>query len=284
MRRLLLCLGLLLLAGPAAGQHKGHAAAKAPEAFTATPAFAPDGALWLVRADADKVEVVRSTDLGRTFSTPVAVTPEPLNLDWGPDARARIAIDPQGDIVVTFAIFQDKNFNGRAFFARSSDNGQTWTERDLPTPPNGGVDIACDIAVQKNGTVHVVIETETCDDVECFDEWLYYTKSTNGGLTWSTPKLVADTNFASFSANSCPLAQDGRCIIGLGSIDVDNSGGPCNGTVYVTYADHAANGLGTVHHVAIPRNSWRVRALSRKQPSMRLVTSSVPMVAEFALL
>ena len=31
-----------------------------------------------------------------------------------------------------------------------------------------------------------------------------------------------------------------------------------------------------IRQVAMPRNSWRVRALSRKQPSMRLVTRSVP--------
>ena len=70
---------------------------------------------------------LRSTDLGQTFSAPVAVTPEPMNLDWGPDARARIAVDPKGGLVVTFAIFQDKNFNGRAFFARSTDNGASFT-------------------------------------------------------------------------------------------------------------------------------------------------------------
>ncbi len=33
---------------------------------------------------ADRIVVVRSTDLGKTFSEPVAVTPEPMNLDWGP--------------------------------------------------------------------------------------------------------------------------------------------------------------------------------------------------------
>ena len=81
-----------------------------------------------MRATADRVVVVKSTDLGRTFSAPVAVTPEPMNLDWGPDARARIAVDPKGGLVVTFAIFQDKNFNGRAFFARSSDGGASFTQ------------------------------------------------------------------------------------------------------------------------------------------------------------
>ncbi|MGZ3299268.1 MAG: sialidase family protein, partial [Asticcacaulis sp.] len=78
MRKLLLGLGLLLLGGTAAAQH--HHAASSQEAFTATPAFGPDGTLWLVRANADRVVVVKSTDLGRTFSAPVAVTPEPMNL------------------------------------------------------------------------------------------------------------------------------------------------------------------------------------------------------------
>lgn len=127
MRRLLFCLGAaLLLGGPAAAQHQ-HAA-RTPEAFTATPAFAPDGTLWLVRPEGGRIVVVRSTDLGRTFSAPVAVTPEPMNLDWGPDARARIAVDARGDVIVTFAIFQDKHFNGRAFISRSTDKGQSFSK------------------------------------------------------------------------------------------------------------------------------------------------------------
>src|SRR5260370_19579217 len=125
MRQLFLGLGLLLLGGPAAAPH--HPDASSQEAFTATPAFAPDGTLWLARANANQVVVVKSSDLGRTFSAPVAVTPQPMNLDWGPDARARIAVDPKGGLVVTFAIFQDKRFNGRAFSARSSDNGASFT-------------------------------------------------------------------------------------------------------------------------------------------------------------
>ena len=130
MRRLLLlCLALLLPAGIAVAQHNHAApAGGAPDAFTATPAFGPDGTLWLVRTEGSRVVVVRSSDLGRTFTTPVAVTPEPLNLDWGPDARARIAVDPKGVAIVTFAIFQDKNFNGRAFHARSTDNGATFSK------------------------------------------------------------------------------------------------------------------------------------------------------------
>jgi hypothetical protein len=118
---------MLLAAGSAAAQHHDHGGAT-PEAFTATPAFAPDGTLWLIRALTDNIVVAKSNNLGQTFSSPVVVTREPMNLDWGPDARPHIAIDAKGDLVVTFAIFQDKRFNGRAFFARSTDGGASFSK------------------------------------------------------------------------------------------------------------------------------------------------------------
>ena len=128
MRKLLLCLAALLAGGTAAAQHQhGKPGAGAPEAFTAAPAFGPDGTLWLVRPMVDRIVVTHSRDLGKTFSQPVVVTPEPMNLDWGPDARARIVVDDKGNLVVTFGTFQDKNFNGRAYFARSTDNGASFT-------------------------------------------------------------------------------------------------------------------------------------------------------------
>ena len=55
-----------------------------------TPAFAMDGTLWLAFSAAGKVLVTHSPDGGRTFTPPVAVNPEPLELDWGPDARPKI--------------------------------------------------------------------------------------------------------------------------------------------------------------------------------------------------
>jgi hypothetical protein len=151
MRKLLLGLGILLLGGGiAAAQHRHDASSQ--EAFTATPAFGPDGTLWLVRANADRVVVVKSSDLGRSFSAPVAVTPQPMNLDWGPDARARIAVDPKGGVVVTFAIFQDKRFNGRAFSARSSDNGVSFT-RPQPLTANTTSQRFENVAIDPDGRV-----------------------------------------------------------------------------------------------------------------------------------
>ena len=124
MRKFLPAFALLLLASAAAAQHQ-HGGSQ-PESFTATPAFGPDGTLWLARGSKDRVLVARSSDLGKSFVDPVSVTPGPISIDWGPDARPRIAVDPAGRLIVTWAIFQDQRFNGRAFFTRSTDNGASF--------------------------------------------------------------------------------------------------------------------------------------------------------------
>jgi len=127
MRPLLPFAALLLFTSTAVAQHQHGKPGSMPEAFTAAPAFGPDGTLWLAQPMVDRIAVLRSTDLGKTFAPPVMVTPEPMNLDWGPDARARIAVDAKGGLAVTFGVFQDKNFNGRAYFSRSSDAGASFT-------------------------------------------------------------------------------------------------------------------------------------------------------------
>ncbi len=128
-------------------------------------------------------------------------------------------------------------------FAYSSNNGVTWTEVDLPTAPVGGIDLGCEIAVQKNGTVHVVWESLTCG-TNCTDERMWYTKSTNGGVSWSTPVQVHDHNLNGFAAGTAskPPVSDNRGIAPFGAVDVDNSGGACDGTLYATFGDYTSGG------------------------------------------
>jgi hypothetical protein len=96
-------------------------------ATTATPYFALDGLLWLAFASGDRIFAAVSSDLGRTFAEPVAVTPEPLQLDWGPDARPQIVADKEGRVFVSYAIFRDKAFNGQVFYAYSADRGRSFS-------------------------------------------------------------------------------------------------------------------------------------------------------------
>lgn len=67
-----------------------------------------------------------------------------------------------------------------------------------------------------------------------------YTKSTDGGVTWSAPVAVRDFTLVGFSNANCPDAQNDRCINPFGAIAVDNSGGPCDGTLYASFSDYGA--------------------------------------------
>jgi len=134
---------------PALAQHHhGHGAQKsgakaAPKctettlacASTATPAFGPDGALWLTYAAAGHILVARSADGGATFEDPIQITSAPLQLDWGPDSRPKIAIGHDGAITIAFATFKDKAFNGQVFVSHSAV-GQPFTPpRPITTDP-----------------------------------------------------------------------------------------------------------------------------------------------------
>lgn len=128
--------------GATAHEHHGGAAEAPPAvvckgaglacATTATPAFAPDGALWLTWAADDRVWAARSADLGRNFGAPVAVTDAQLALplDNGPDARPRIVVGSDGALTVSFAT-RDAHYNGHAYVARSADGRSFSPPREI---------------------------------------------------------------------------------------------------------------------------------------------------------
>lgn len=126
-------------------------------------------------------------------------------------------------------------------FAYSTTNGASWTEVDIPTPSGGGLDLGCEMAIEENGTVHLIFDTLTCGASSCSNERMFYTKSTTGGASWSTPVLVHDFNLVAFSGANYPAAQDSRGINPFGAIDVDNSLSACNGRLYITYSDFGAS-------------------------------------------
>jgi hypothetical protein len=154
MRLVLPTLTLVVLAGAAAAQHQHQHQhhGNTPEAITATPAFAPDGTLWVARGTADRVLVAKSTDLGKTFSAAVSVTADPINIDWGPDSRPQLAVDKTGSLVVTYAIFQDKRFNGRVYATRSTNGGASFAA-PIPVTPDSTSQRFQTVGVDPDGRV-----------------------------------------------------------------------------------------------------------------------------------
>lgn len=185
--------------------------------------------------------VTRSVDGGATW-TPHGVVVSSWN-DSDLEDKNFYAIDnnPASPFFRRHYTCWDRNNNEK--FAFSTNGGVSWTEVDLPTSPFGGTDLGCEIEVEDNGTVHVIFNSLTCGTA-CTNEFTVYTKSTNGGASWSAPVLVRDFNLYGFGspAINCPAAQDDRCIGPFGAIGVDNSGGACDGTLYATFTDFLGAG------------------------------------------
>ncbi len=129
----------------------------------------------------------------------------------------------------------DRNNNER--MAYSTNSGVSWTQVDIPAAAVGTFDLGCEMAVDDDGTLHVIFDTLDCGSTSCTNERMFYTRSTNGGVSWSTPVLVQDFNLVSFSGANFPDAQDNRGANPFGAIAIDNSGGPCNGTLYAAFSD-----------------------------------------------
>jgi hypothetical protein len=276
MRLLFPLAALVLLASTAAAQHQQGRSGSAPEAFTAAPAFGSDGTLWLVRPMVDRIVVSRSTDLGKTFSTPVMVTPEPMNLDWGPDARARIAVDPKGGLIVTFGTFQDKNFNGRAYFARSNDGGASFTR---PRP------ITADTTSQR-------FEVADVDPTgRVFAAWLdkrTIAKARAAGRAYPGAALAyawedGDAGFGDTSValdNTCECCRLGLAFAGAGRPAVvfrNIFPGSVRDHGVITFRDPTTPG--PVRRVSV--DDWKIEACPHHGPSMAIAPDGSYHVAWF---
>lgn len=92
-------------------------------ANAATPFFNPDGTLFLTWTAGGAVSVAQSLDLGKSFSTPIAIANHGKSLDAGGDARPQIAADGVGNVFVAYAFFKDSNWNAQVNYVHSADGG-----------------------------------------------------------------------------------------------------------------------------------------------------------------
>jgi hypothetical protein len=199
-----------------AHQHSFRATCEEPTlkcASKVTPTFAPDGSLWLAWAAGGRVSVARSADLGRSFSPASAVNPDPLELDWGPDARPKIAVDAQGRVFVAFAIFKDKNFNGQVLFTRSTDGGSRFAP-PIPITADRESQRFESIALDSDGSLFAAwLDKRNRAPAKARNEpypgaALAFAWSKDNGVSISETSIVAD--------NTCECCRLGVAFAGLG--------------------------------------------------------------------
>ena len=277
-QRLFLALALSLSPGSALAQmshnhnHAAEAACDTTElrcATKVTPVFGQDGKLWLAWMAGGQVLVASSGDAGHTFASPAQVTQGKLDLDWGPDARPKIAVDRRGDIAVAFSIFRDRAFNGQVLVSRSTDAGKTF---DAPQPITDNMESQRfeALAFDADGTL--------------FAAWLdkrnRVPAQQGGGKYDGAALFFATSNDAGATYSQAKLAVESTCECCRLGLAFDQAGHPVvvfrnifEGSIrdhaIVTFAD--LNTPGEVHRVS--HDEWQIAACPHQGPSLSIALS-----------
>jgi hypothetical protein len=281
-RPLILALALVLYQGSARAQmnhnHASEAACETTElrcATKVTPIFGKDGTLWLAWMAGGQVTVASSRDGGRTLSTSAQVTQGTRDLDWGPDARPKIALDRNGDIALTFSTFRDKAFNGEVLYSRSTDGGRTFAPPQ-PITDNTESQRFDALGFDSDGTLFAAwLDKRNRVPVQQAGKKyegaaLFFASSKDGGATYSQAKMVVD--------NTCEC-----CRLGLA---FDPSGHPVivfRNIFEGSVRDHAivtftGEGIpGELHRVS--EDDWQVTACPHQGPSLAIAPSGTYHVA-----
>jgi hypothetical protein len=231
-----------------------------------TAAFGPDGTLWLAWMAGGQISVASSKDDGKSFSAPVQVTRERLDLDWGPDARPKIAVDKNGGIALAFAIFRDKAFNGQVLYTRSKDGGQSFAEVRPITANNESQRFEA-VALDADGSVFAawldkrnrVPAQQGGRNYE--GAGLFFASSNDGGATYSEARLAQD--------NTCECCRLGLAFAGPGRPVIvfrNIFQGGVRDHAIITFSDSVTPG--EIHRVSV--DDWQISACPHQGPSLSI--------------
>jgi hypothetical protein len=171
---------------------------QAASSSSPTPAFAPDGTLWITWVDGPNVWVSSSKDAGRTYTPAVRINSAPENIDAHGEARPKIAVGPGGEVYVSYTRKGEAPYTGDIRFSRRLTDG-----RFAPpvTVNDDGLAIGHrfdTLAVAPNGDVHVfwIDKRDLEAAIRKGDEYdgaaLYRAVSTDSGKTFAPNRKVKD--------------------------------------------------------------------------------------------
>jgi hypothetical protein len=226
-------------------------------AFSANGKFAYIAGLQANRSGTNGVVFERSSDNGTTWSAAHIAVYSLFGCSAGACGAAdkpQLQIDTNASSPYVNCLYisttqWDDSKNSTIAVAHSCDGGGTWTNSvqvdTLQTHPF--VDQFSDLAIGKDGTVYVTWlncpTTGAAGDCGGTASTIRFSKSTDGGNTWSTPSNIAGIRLV---ADSCSCAFYGSLpntsepVSNIPAIGIDNSDGPNAGNLYVVYYSYAA--------------------------------------------
>jgi hypothetical protein len=176
----------------------------------------------------DDPKVIKSTDNGATFGSPVAIT-HGFSNGCGCDCPAVEAAN--GDLIV--AMHGDDSAGGAKYIrtSKSSDDGATWSAQATPQAAVTGWNFYEPFIVRLDtSALLMAIRTEekTDQSVVLVQYAVYFSTSTDNGATWSTPTfgyydLRSRPSLAQTSAGDVLLAHRGNALGATGKAYVRQS-------------------------------------------------------------
>ena len=190
------------------------------------------------------IVIEKSTNGGTSWSSPgiavIGITPytfcdKPwLQIDDG-------ATSPRKDEMYISTTQFDPNSNSAMVVSHSTNHGSSWTSVMVDAVNYPTVDQFTDLAIGSDGAVYLswmrCSATGPAGDCGGTTSAIMFSKSTDGGVTWSVPVTIASANLTPDSCGAfygC-LPNTGERISNVPPIDVDRSGGQFNNHLYVAY-------------------------------------------------
>lgn len=215
-----LLLGLIALTIPPMGYAQQHTHHGGNDAVVSEPpsivtgrvpaaSFDINGRLWLVWLHGQHIYVNHSDNLGKTFSQPVKVNPEPEKIHHNGEARPKIAVDSEGRVFVAYTQKLPKRFTGNIRFSRSVDGGKSFS---APITVNDNLEVIShrfvSMALDADDKLHLVW-LDGRDFMAAKEQGqpyngsaLYYSVSDNHGVSFQTNKKLAD-----YTCQCCRIAM-----------------------------------------------------------------------------
>ncbi len=164
-------------------------------------AFDSQGALWRVSEKDGLILVDSSRDLGKTFSSPIQITPRKQKIGSEGEARPKIAIGPEGNIYLTWTEALKKPFTGYIWFSRSIIGGKSFEEPTIVHTDRAEITHRFDVLnVSKDGKITVTwIDKRDLIAAKYAGKAyegaaIYYATSSNQGASFALEQKLADSS------------------------------------------------------------------------------------------